>query len=313
MAARDPFGTALHRSTSRCAAGEIVGVAGVSGNGQKELLAALSGESIAPHAGFHHSVRPARRRPRRRRRAALWAWIRARGASRPRRRAGACPSPTIRCSPARTRAWCGMASSSALRRAPLRARPSPPSRSNAAASSPRPSGSPAATCRNSSSAARSGSRRRSCWSAQPTWGVDVGAAQLIHQALIDLRDSGVGRSGHFRGTRRAVRHLRSNRRAGARAACPRRIPARSSPSRRSALLMTGAANVMSGAGRVCECLSCRGVHFNGGSKTRLTVGGDAHRRSADRGGRHARHQLSDLRLSRQGSAECARRVLHRSL
>jgi simple sugar transport system ATP-binding protein len=27
--------------------------------------------------------------------------------------------------------------------------------------------------------------------AQPTWGVDVGAAQLIRQALIDLRDSGV--------------------------------------------------------------------------------------------------------------------------
>jgi general nucleoside transport system ATP-binding protein len=26
---------------------------------------------------------------------------------------------------------------------------------------------------------------------QPTWGVDVGAAQLIHQALIDLRDQGV--------------------------------------------------------------------------------------------------------------------------
>jgi simple sugar transport system ATP-binding protein len=26
--------------------------------------------------------------------------------------------------------------------------------------------------------------------AQPTWGVDVGAAQLIHRALIDLRDSG---------------------------------------------------------------------------------------------------------------------------
>jgi general nucleoside transport system ATP-binding protein len=27
--------------------------------------------------------------------------------------------------------------------------------------------------------------------AQPTWGVDVGAAQLIHQALIDLRGRGV--------------------------------------------------------------------------------------------------------------------------
>jgi simple sugar transport system ATP-binding protein len=27
--------------------------------------------------------------------------------------------------------------------------------------------------------------------AQPTWGVDIGAAQLIHQALIDLRDRAV--------------------------------------------------------------------------------------------------------------------------
>jgi simple sugar transport system ATP-binding protein len=26
--------------------------------------------------------------------------------------------------------------------------------------------------------------------AQPTWGVDVGAAQMIHQALIALRDAG---------------------------------------------------------------------------------------------------------------------------
>jgi simple sugar transport system ATP-binding protein len=28
--------------------------------------------------------------------------------------------------------------------------------------------------------------------AQPTWGVDVGAAAQIRQALLDLRDSGVG-------------------------------------------------------------------------------------------------------------------------
>src|SRR5882762_2542798 len=46
MAARDPFGTALRSISLAVRSGEIVGVAGVSGNGQKELLAALSGESI---------------------------------------------------------------------------------------------------------------------------------------------------------------------------------------------------------------------------------------------------------------------------
>jgi simple sugar transport system ATP-binding protein len=51
MAAGDPFGTALHQIDLEVRSGEIVGVAGVSGNGQKELLAALSGESIAPHEG----------------------------------------------------------------------------------------------------------------------------------------------------------------------------------------------------------------------------------------------------------------------
>src|SRR6202043_1605009 len=51
LAARDPFGTAL-RSIDLCVrAGEIVGIAGVSGNGQKELLAALSGETLGAHGG----------------------------------------------------------------------------------------------------------------------------------------------------------------------------------------------------------------------------------------------------------------------
>src|SRR5690606_26040377 len=40
----DPFGTRLDDIRLAVAAGEIVGIAGVAGNGQKELLAALSGE-----------------------------------------------------------------------------------------------------------------------------------------------------------------------------------------------------------------------------------------------------------------------------
>ncbi len=44
LPADDPFGTALHEINLTVRAGEIVGIAGVSGNGQKELLAALSGE-----------------------------------------------------------------------------------------------------------------------------------------------------------------------------------------------------------------------------------------------------------------------------
>ena len=40
----DPFATALHEIAFEVRAGEIVGVAGVSGNGQQEFMAALSGE-----------------------------------------------------------------------------------------------------------------------------------------------------------------------------------------------------------------------------------------------------------------------------
>jgi simple sugar transport system ATP-binding protein len=40
----DPFGTTLANINLTVRAGEIVGIAGVSGNGQKELMAALSGE-----------------------------------------------------------------------------------------------------------------------------------------------------------------------------------------------------------------------------------------------------------------------------
>ncbi len=47
VASADPFGTTLRDVRLEIRAGEIVGIAGVAGNGQMELLAALSGESRA--------------------------------------------------------------------------------------------------------------------------------------------------------------------------------------------------------------------------------------------------------------------------
>jgi len=51
LAQRDPFGTTLRDIALQVRAGEIVGVAGVSGNGQQELMAALSGEDTRAPRG----------------------------------------------------------------------------------------------------------------------------------------------------------------------------------------------------------------------------------------------------------------------
>ena len=48
--AEDPFGTDLAGISLDVRAGEIVGIAGVAGNGQKELLAAISGERLVARA-----------------------------------------------------------------------------------------------------------------------------------------------------------------------------------------------------------------------------------------------------------------------
>ena len=45
----DPHGTRLQGISLEVRGGEIVGIAGVAGNGQDELFAALSGERLAPH------------------------------------------------------------------------------------------------------------------------------------------------------------------------------------------------------------------------------------------------------------------------
>src|SRR5918993_175601 len=69
LAREDQFGVDLDRISLEVRAGEVVGIAGVSGNGQKELLYALSGEDTrAEPAMVEVFGRPAARlRPRRRR------------------------------------------------------------------------------------------------------------------------------------------------------------------------------------------------------------------------------------------------------
>ena len=44
----NPFGTSLKSVSFAVQAGEVLGIGGVAGNGQDELLAALSGEALAP-------------------------------------------------------------------------------------------------------------------------------------------------------------------------------------------------------------------------------------------------------------------------
>ncbi len=70
---QDAFGMELHDIGFEVRAGEIVGVAGVSGNGQQELMAALSGEDprAAPAAITLFGQPIGRHSPRRRRRAGL--------------------------------------------------------------------------------------------------------------------------------------------------------------------------------------------------------------------------------------------------
>jgi simple sugar transport system ATP-binding protein len=48
----DPFGTALNDIRIAVRAGEIVGIAGVAGNGQAEFLSALSGERLLPNGAM---------------------------------------------------------------------------------------------------------------------------------------------------------------------------------------------------------------------------------------------------------------------
>ncbi len=184
----DPFGMSLHSMGFEVRAGEIVGVAGVSGNGQQELMAALSGEDTrAPAASIQLFGQAIGRKPPQVRRAAGLHFV-------PEERLGRGAVPTLSLAQntllTRTEAvgrggWLRTAQVRTLAQTLIQ-------RFNVKA------GGPDAAARSLSGGnlqkflvgREIDARPKLLIVSQPTWGVDVGAAAQIRGELLQLRDAG---------------------------------------------------------------------------------------------------------------------------
>lgn len=189
----DPFGTALHDISLQVHAGEIVGIAGVSGNGQAELLAALSGETrVARAESIHICDRPAGRLGAAARRRLGLAFV-------PEERLGRGAVPTMSLADNALLSAAPVAHLGLLRGGWVR-------RSAVNAFARRCIEQFAVKCGGPQAVAQSLSggnlqkfivgrevlqEPRVIVVAQPTWGVDVGAAAFIRQQLLDLSARGV--------------------------------------------------------------------------------------------------------------------------
>ena len=184
------FGVALDTVSLEVRASEIYGIAGVAGNGQNELLDALSGESIAVDSGA----------------VVLDGEAIGRLDVNARRTLGMSAVPEERNGHAAVGDFSLTDNGSLTGRGRMQMvqfglidpaqgdqlRPGGHrrlSRSRRPARARSQARSPAEICRNSSWAARSCSVRRCSSVCQPTWGVDAGAAAAIHQAIVDLAAS----------------------------------------------------------------------------------------------------------------------------
>ncbi|GAB4037037.1 MAG: ABC transporter ATP-binding protein [Rubrivivax sp.] len=184
----DPFAVALRDISFEVKAGEIVGVAGVSGNGQQELMAVLSGEDPRAAPGtvrlFGQDI--ARHSPRRRRHEGLHF------VPEERLGRGAVPTMGLAHNTLLTRTqgigaggWLKLAEVRGLARHLIE-------RFGVKA------GGPDAAAKSLSGGnlqkfivgREIDARPKLLIVAQPTWGVDVGAAALIRAELLALRDAG---------------------------------------------------------------------------------------------------------------------------
>ena len=190
LAAENPFGTDLVDIELSVRGGEIVGIAGVSGNGQRELLAALSGERTVQDAcAVVVNGTPAGCLDAGERRALGLAFVPEERLGR-----GAVPEMSLADNALLTAWRQELTHRGAIRTGAMRAYATAViARFNVKATGPE-------------TIARSLSGGnlqkfivgremlqgpRAMIAAQPTWGVDVGASAQIRQALIDLRDEGV--------------------------------------------------------------------------------------------------------------------------
>jgi simple sugar transport system ATP-binding protein len=190
LPAEDPFGTDLVDIELSVRGGEIVGIAGISGNGQKELLAALSGErTLNDGKPIVLNRNPVGRLDAATRRALGLAFVPEERLGR-----GAVPEMSLADNALLTAHRQGLTRHGFIRPEAVRAfAQATIARFNVKASGP------AATARSLSG----GNLQkyivgreilqgpRVIIAAQPTWGVDVGASAQIRQALVDLRDEGV--------------------------------------------------------------------------------------------------------------------------
>ncbi len=188
LARQDQFGVDLHDINFEVRAGEIVGIAGVSGNGQQELMAALSGEDprAAPGAVMLGGEDIAHAGPRRRRKLGLHFV--------PEERMGRGAVPTLslaqntlltRTEGVSARGWINLGSvrqlaEDIIERFNVRA-------SGAGASASSLSG---GNLQKFIVGREISAGPKLLIVSQPTWGVDVGAAAQIRGELLKLRDEG---------------------------------------------------------------------------------------------------------------------------
>jgi ABC-type uncharacterized transport system ATPase subunit len=186
----DPFGVKLREIRLSVRSGEIVGIAGVSGNGQKELLTALSGETPVDRANMVRIMgRPAGRLdPAQRRRLGL-AFVPEERLGR-----GAVPAMSLADNALLTGSGRGMVRHGLIRHATVREfaravieRFKVKCKSEQAPASSLSGG----NLQKFIVGRETMLEPQVIVVAQPTWGVDIGASMLIRQALIDLRDRGV--------------------------------------------------------------------------------------------------------------------------
>lgn len=191
LASVDPFGVDLADIELRVGGGEIVGVAGISGNGQEELVAALSGECLAGAAdAIVINGTPAGRLDAAARRALGLCYV-------PEERDGHGAVPDL--SLAQNALLTAYGQQLVTAHGLIRQRAVTAFAQATIARFDVKTYGPGAAARSLSG----GNLQkfivgreilqgpRVLIAAQPTWGVDIGASAEIRQALIDLRDAGV--------------------------------------------------------------------------------------------------------------------------